>query len=84
MKHAGDEALAQLENLIIQLRALDALKEKKPGIFYYRSKALLHFHEDPSGFFVDLKCDGVFSRFEVSTASQQKSLMVRVRKEVSH
>lgn len=84
MKHAGDEALEQLEGLLIQLRGIDALKVKKPGVFYYRSKALFHFHEDPSGLFVDLKCDGEFSRFEVTTDAQQKTFMSRVRNEISH
>jgi hypothetical protein len=84
VKHAGEEALGQLEDLLFQLRGIDGLKEKGPGIFYHRSKAFLHFHEDPSGFFADLRCDGVFSRFEVTSASQQNSLIVRVRKELSH
>jgi hypothetical protein len=83
VEHAGDEALEQLESLLVQLRAVAGLKEKRPGVFYHRSKAFLHFHQDPSGYFADLRCDGVFSRFEATTASQQKSLMVRVRKEVS-
>jgi hypothetical protein len=84
VKHAGEEALGQLEDLLFQLRGIDGLKEKGPGVFYHRSKAFLHFHEDPSGFFADLRCDGVFSRFEVTSASQQNSLIVRVRKELSH
>lgn len=83
VKHAGDEALDQLDSLLVQLRGIDALKEKRPGVFYHRSKAFLHFHEDPSGFFADLRCDGIFSRVEVTTASQQKALMARVRQEVS-
>jgi len=83
VKHAGDEALENLEDLLVQLRGINGLKEKRPGVFYHRSKAFLHFHEDPSGFFADLRCDGTFSRFEVTTASQQKSLMARVREEVS-
>jgi hypothetical protein len=84
VKHAGEEALGQLEDLLFQLRGIDGLKEKGPGVFYHRSKAFLHFHEDPSGFFADLRCDGVFSRFEVTSTSQQNSLIVRVRKELSH
>jgi len=84
MKHAGDDALEQLGSLLDQLRGIDELKEKRPGVFYCRSKAFLHFHEDHSGLFADLRSDDEFLRFEVTTASQQKSLMVRVRKEVSH
>ena len=83
VKHAGDEALGNLEGLLVQLREIIGLKEKRPGVFYHRSKAFLHFHEDPPGCFADLRCDDVFLRFEVTTASQQRSLMARVRKEVS-
>ena len=84
VKHAGGEALEQLERLLVQLRGIVALKEKRPGVFYHRSKAFLHFHEDPSGYFADLRCDGAFSRVGVTTASQQKLLIARVRKELSH
>jgi hypothetical protein len=49
VKHAGDEALGNLEGLLVQLREIIGLKEKRPGIFYHRSKAFLHFHEDPPG-----------------------------------
>jgi hypothetical protein len=49
MRHAGAAALDQLEPLLQQLRALPALKEKARGVFYLRSRAFLHFHEDPSG-----------------------------------
>ena len=55
MKHAGPEALDQLEPILEEIRRLDGLKEKKRGSFYCRSSGFLHFHEDPAGFFADLK-----------------------------
>ena len=67
MKHAGAAALEQIEPLIDRLRALPGLKEKSRGVFYLKSRAFLHFHEDPQGIFADLRtADGKdFDRFKV-------------------
>ena len=37
MKHAGSEALDQLEDVLEDLRGIDGLVEKKRGVFYRRS-----------------------------------------------
>ena len=63
MKHAGPDALAQIEPLLDDLRRMPALVEKSPGTFYVSSKAFLHFHEDPAGLFADVRIDGDFVRF---------------------
>ena len=55
MKHAGPGALDQLEPLLAQLRGLGGMVEKKRGVFYRKSQAFLHFHEDPKGLFADLR-----------------------------
>ena len=79
LKHAGAESLDQLESLLEVLRKHKAIKEKKRGIFYEKSKALLHFHEDPQGIFADIKLDRhTFSRFRVSTKQEQKNFASRV------
>ncbi len=49
MKHAGAEALDQLEGLLEQVRLRTQLTERKRGVFYRKSRAFLHFHEDPAG-----------------------------------
>ena len=77
MKHAGAEALDQLEPILEQIRRLDGLKEKKRGAFYCGSIGFLHFHEDPSGFFADLKIDGDFQRFAINSASETKTFLRR-------
>jgi hypothetical protein len=84
VKHAGDEALDQLEPLLEALRTMDALRENKRGVFYRRSKAFLHFHEDPTGLFVDVRCDGEFRRFAVGTKSQHNDVVARVRNELTN
>ena len=79
MKHAGKEALDQLEPVLAELRLIGGMKEKKRGIFYRKSAAFLHFHEDTKGLFADVKLDGfTFSRFRVSTKQEQRKLVRRV------
>jgi hypothetical protein len=81
MKHAGRDALQTLEPLLRRVRAFAPLVEKSPGSFYLRSKAFLHFHEDPGGLFADLKEDLVsFSRYRVTTRAEQDDLVARVRR----
>jgi len=79
MKHASAATLQQLASLIERLRSLPGLVERKPGTFYHRSSAFLHFHEDPAGLFADAKLDlKVFERHCVSTPAQQKALLKAV------
>ena len=80
MKHASPDTLATLEPLLVELRAVPGLVEKKLGIFYVKSSAYLHFHEDPAGLFADVRLTGKdFNRFAVSTWPQQTALLKRVR-----
>ena len=79
MKHAGPDALAQLEPLLDDLRRMPALVEKSPGTFYVTSKAFLHFHEDPAGLFADVRIDGDFVRFRATTRSEQRALVRTIR-----
>ncbi len=67
MKHAGSDTLDRLEPLLSRLRAIGGLAEKSRGVFYLKSRAFLHFHEDPSGLYVDMRPPGA-SEFERSRA----------------
>jgi hypothetical protein len=76
VKHAGPAALDALEPLLTRVRALPALKEKTRGTFYLKSRAFLHFHEDPAGLFADLRLAGDdFTRLRVSTPEEQEALL---------
>jgi hypothetical protein len=77
MKHAGPDALDQLEPILDEIRKLGGLKEKKRGAFYFGSSGFLHFHEDPAGFFADLKVDGDFARFPINSSSQTQTFLRR-------
>ena len=41
---------------------MPGLVEKRPGIFYRKSKAFLHFHEDSSGVHADVRFGVEFER----------------------
>lgn len=75
MKHAGAAALDVLEPLLDRIRTAPGLKEKSRGVFYLRSRAFLHFHEDPKGLFADLRAGDDFERFDVTTAAGQEALL---------
>jgi hypothetical protein len=79
MKHAGQDAVEQLEPLLQILRSVPSLVEKKPGVFYRKSKAFLHFHEDPSGLYADLRVGENFERYRVQTAKERAKFLAVVR-----
>ena len=77
MKHAGAATLAVLSPLLDDVRkaAGAALVERKPGTFYRRGSAFLHFHEDAAGTFADLKVAGEWQRMAVDGRSGQTQLL---------
>jgi hypothetical protein len=77
MRHARDEDLDRIEDLLAQVRALPGLNEKKRGVFYWKSKSFLHFHEDPKGMFADISAPD--ERIDVTDAAGQAALMAAAR-----
>jgi hypothetical protein len=78
VKHAGPGALDRLEPLLKIIRARTAVTERSRGVFYRGRDPFLHFHEDPGGFFCDIKIDGSFRRHPATTKAQQRTLAARV------
>lgn len=78
MKHAGLKALSTIPALLAAIRRYPALTEKRPGIFYLKSGAFLHFHEDPAGLFADVKVGKEFQRTAVNTAKERAALVKRI------
>jgi hypothetical protein len=78
VRHAGRDGLDQVEPLLQELRALPGLVERKRGVFYRKSKAFLHFHEDPSGLHADVKLTEDFERFRVETEEERSALLARI------
>jgi hypothetical protein len=77
MRHARDADLDRLEDLLAQLRTLPGLMEKKRGVFYRKSRAFLHFHEDPRGLFADISDPE--ERIDVTEAAGREALMRAAR-----
>lgn len=82
MRHARAEALDRLEPLLAKIRRHAALEERSRGVFYRRSRAALHFHEDPAGLFADLRKEGDWQRFAVDTPAEQATLLREMRKQL--
>ncbi len=78
MKHAGSEALDALETLLSQIRQHSRLNEKKRGIFYWKSNAFLHFHEERDQYFADVRIGADWVRFPVNTPAEQDALLSQV------
>jgi hypothetical protein len=77
MRHARDQDLDRIEDLLGQLRTLPGLKEKKRGVFYRKSRGFLHFHEDPKGMFADISDPD--ERIDVTDAAGKAALMAAAR-----
>ena len=75
----GDEARWRcLSEVRESLRRRTALVEKRPGIFYVRGKAFLHFHEDRVGIFADVRDHGNWRRFPANSAAERATLLAAV------
>jgi hypothetical protein len=75
MKHATASALEALGDLLVNFRARPDLVEKRQGIFYLKGRAFLHFHEDHSGVFADLRQGGNWRRFPVNSSDERTMLL---------
>jgi hypothetical protein len=89
VKHAGPTALAALAPLLAEVRdiapgVISGVTERRPGTFYARGQALLHFHEDPAGLFADLKVDGDWQRFAVNRPAERATFLAAWRRRVAN
>ncbi|MEM6253014.1 MAG: hypothetical protein AAF821_08835 [Cyanobacteria bacterium P01_D01_bin.156] len=79
MKHASEQTIAGLAPLLEKVRLLPGLKEKKLGIFYRKSRAFLHFHEENSDVYADVRLqEPDFQRFPVTTPEDQSTFLSAV------
>ena len=77
MARAEAEALQKLLPVLRQLREIKGVQETKPGIFYARRDAFIHFHDEGGALFADLKKPGGsgFDRYPLDTPAQQRKLV---------
>ena len=78
MKHAGEATLDSIEPVLARLRQFPGIQERKRGVFYRKSSAFMHFHEDPLGVFADVRCADGWVRLPVNTADDRKILYTLV------
>ena len=82
MKHATPATLDMIEPLLVGFRKVPGLRERQRGIFYKKSIAYLHFHEDPAGLFADVKLNGAWKRIDVSTGAAKRDLLEAIRSDL--
>ncbi len=82
MRHATEEELDQLESLLVELRQVPQLRERKRGSFSRGSRAFLHFHEDVGDLYVDVRFGDSFERVRVTGRDEQAEFLARVRREL--
>jgi hypothetical protein len=76
VKHVGANTLEALASLLRRVGEHAALTERTPGSFYRKSKAYLHFHEDPNGIYANVKLSGTeFTRVPATTSQEQERLL---------
>jgi hypothetical protein len=61
------------------VRANRGLKEPRPGAFYRKGKAWLHFCEDRAGLFADICVGTEWQRFRVSDAEERTLFLAFVK-----
>ncbi len=85
MMHATERTLVKYPVLFASLRSLEGLKEQRPGVFYRKSKAFLHFHEDPTGLYADLRqnVNQEFVRTRVESRAEQSAFVSTLAKALS-
>jgi hypothetical protein len=79
VRHATQEDLDRLEALLVELRGLPQLRERKRGYFSRGSRAFLHFHEDAGDLYVDVRLGSEFQRMKVTSGSEQAEFLWQVQ-----
>lgn len=83
MRHATPADLERIDHLLEALRSVSGLVEKRPGVFYRRARAFVHFHADPTGLFADARLrDDDFVRLPVTTQAEQTRFLRQVLRAV--
>ncbi len=82
MRHATAEDLDHLEDMLVALRSMVGLRERKRGSFSRGSRAFLHFHASDSDYFVDVRFGNAFERWKITSQSERADFIERVRNEL--
>jgi hypothetical protein len=61
--------LSDIARELDAIRALAGMKEKSPGVFYYRAVAFLHFHDKDGKRWADVKTPRGYQEIEIQFAA---------------
>jgi hypothetical protein len=79
VRHATTGDFALLDDVLVVLRRLPGLTERRPGVFYRGSRAFCHFHVDEAGLFVDIRITDEFERLRVTTVAERRRFATLAR-----
>ena len=78
MGHTKPENLADLAQELDAIRELEGIKQRSAGVFYYRSSAFLHFHDQDGRRWADVKTPRGYQEvaigFDADIASRRRFL----------
>jgi len=83
MDHAGRKALIALKDLLDEIRARSGVEERRPGYFYFKGKALTHFHTDPTGLYADARLGKKWARLSVTKPEERIHFLRLLDKELN-
>lgn len=84
VKHASEQTLNSISEFLDGIRSIEGLKERKLGVFYRKSRAFLHFHEDGGKIFADVRLkEPEFERFPSSTERERARLLGAIIRSLS-
>lgn len=83
MGHTRYQDLKDLEKELSYIRKLDRIQEKKPGVFYLKSQAFLHFHDKDGIRWADVKENGKWKKLEINFKATQKQKKEFLKKVLS-
>ena len=83
MRHATQEDLDRLAELLAELHEFRQLRERKRGYFSRGSRAFLQFHEDAGDLYADVKLDDAFQRMRVTSNDEQADFLAQVQSAVA-
>lgn len=72
MGHTKFENLKDLSKELAIIRCIENLKEKKPGVFYYKSTPFLHFHDKDGVRWAHLKTPEGWQKVSLDFAASAK------------
>jgi hypothetical protein len=79
VRHATPDDLDHVEALLVELRKLPQLHERKRGYFSRGSRVFLHFHEDAGDLYVHVRLDSKFQQMRVTSRGEQADFLSQVR-----